>query len=96
MKDESAAYLEFLTEEVCHSLPGRFRFGRANGSQAQKFGNADDDEDEVLGEENLLDSPLDPIEPYGTFKNAIISESLPQCLSISFFFPATCHTSKQC
>ncbi|KAL8656930.1 MAG: hypothetical protein Q9226_002436 [Calogaya cf. arnoldii] len=56
VKDESAAYLDFLNEE------------------AQKFGavSADDDDDE-LEEESLLETPLDRVEPYALFKNALMS-----------------------
>lgn len=42
--------------------------------QAQKFGNLDgDDSDDELGEESLLETPLDKVEPYGLFKNALLS-----------------------
>ncbi|KAI4249176.1 MAG: hypothetical protein L6R40_000634 [Gallowayella cf. fulva] len=54
VKDESAAYLEFLNEE------------------AQKFGAVTGDEDEELEEESLLETPLDRVEPYGLFKNALM------------------------
>ncbi|KAL8994736.1 MAG: hypothetical protein Q9169_005375 [Polycauliona sp. 2 TL-2023] len=56
VKDEGAAYLDFLNEE------------------AQKFGalSADDD-DEELEEESLLETPLDKVEPYALFKNALMS-----------------------
>ncbi|KAG9254135.1 armadillo-type protein [Emericellopsis atlantica] len=56
VKDESAAYLDFLNEE------------------AQKFSRAiDDDADDDLGEEeNLLDSPLDKLEPYSMFKGVML------------------------
>jgi len=54
-KDESSAYLEFLSEE------------------AQKFANIDDnDSDDELGEESLLETPLDKIEPYQLFRNALL------------------------
>ncbi|KAL8812282.1 MAG: hypothetical protein Q9223_001152 [Gallowayella weberi] len=54
VKDESAAYLEFLNEE------------------AQKFGAVTGDDDEELEEESLLETPLDRVEPYGLFRNALM------------------------
>ncbi|KAK3372429.1 armadillo-type protein [Podospora didyma] len=56
-KDESTAYLEFLNVE------------------AQKFGAPEQDESEdELGEESvLLESPLDKIDPYHTFKVALMN-----------------------
>jgi hypothetical protein len=58
-KDESAAYLEFLNEE------------------AQKFsglGGDDDDDDDDLGEESLLETPLDKLEPYQLFRDSLLSK----------------------
>ncbi|KAI9830444.1 MAG: hypothetical protein M1819_005696 [Sarea resinae] len=54
VKDESAAYLEFLNEE------------------AQKFGAVSDDDDDELEEESLLETPLDKLEPYGMFRDALL------------------------
>ncbi|TGO07744.1 hypothetical protein BTUL_0249g00040 [Botrytis tulipae] len=55
IKDESSAYLEFLSEE------------------ASKFSNLEDqDSDDELGEESLLETPLDKVEPYQLFKNALM------------------------
>ncbi|KAF2813681.1 ARM repeat-containing protein [Mytilinidion resinicola] len=54
VKDESAAYLEFLNEE------------------AQKFTAVSDEDDDELEEESLLETPLDKVEPYGMFKNALM------------------------
>lgn len=46
-----------------------------NSTQAQKFKNLDDnDSDDELGEESLLDTPLDKVEPYQLFKNALLSK----------------------
>jgi len=55
-KDESAAYLEFLNEE------------------AQKFSalGDDDDDDDDLGEESLLETPLDKLEPYQLFRDSFL------------------------
>jgi hypothetical protein len=45
--------------------------------EAQKFQNLEDnDSDDELGEESLLETPLDKIEPYQLFKNALMSTSL--------------------
>lgn len=57
VKDESTAYLEFLNEE------------------AQKFGHINDQEsDDELGEHSvLLESPLDKVEPYQTFRASLMS-----------------------
>jgi importin-7 len=44
--------------------------------QAQKFQNLDDnDSDDELGEESLLETPLDKIEPYQLFRDALLSKS---------------------
>ncbi|KAG9245341.1 nonsense-mediated mRNA decay protein-like protein [Calycina marina] len=61
-RDESSAYLEFLTEE------------------AQKFKNLEDDEieDDDLGEESLLETPLDKVEPYQLFSGALRKLQLEQ------------------
>lgn len=54
IKDESQAYLDFLSEE------------------AKKFGAlADDDEDSILDEDSLLESPLDKFDPYSTFRESL-------------------------
>ncbi|KAI4283002.1 MAG: hypothetical protein L6R38_002486 [Xanthoria sp. 2 TBL-2021] len=55
VKDEGAAYLDFLNEE------------------AQKFGAVSADDDDELEEESLLETPLDRVEPYALFKNALMS-----------------------
>jgi hypothetical protein len=43
-------------------------------SQAQKFGNLENDSDDELGEESLLETPLDKVEPYQLFRNALLSK----------------------
>ena len=54
IKDESQAYLDFLSEE------------------AKKFGAlADDDEESMLEDDSLLESPLDKFDPYSTFKESL-------------------------
>ncbi|PSS09330.1 hypothetical protein M430DRAFT_128428 [Amorphotheca resinae ATCC 22711] len=40
--------------------------------EAQKFQNLEDDSDDELGEESLLETPLDKIEPYQLFRNALL------------------------
>jgi len=41
--------------------------------EAQKFGNLEDnDSDDELGEESLLETPLDKVEPYGLFRDALL------------------------
>ena len=63
---KSDPYLEFLTQEAK-------RIGSVNGLH----GAATEDDDE-LEEENLLESPLDRIEPYALFRNVLLSKSSPQ------------------
>jgi importin-7 len=63
IKDESQAYLDFLSEE------------------AKKFGAlADDDDDSILDEDSLLESPLDKFDPYTTFKDSLgkLQQEQPQ------------------
>ena len=42
-------------------------------AQAQKFGAVNDESDDELEEESLLTTPLDKVEPYSTFKQALLS-----------------------
>ena len=43
--------------------------------QAQKFSNLEgEDSDDELGEESLLETPLDKVEPYQLFRNALLSK----------------------
>ena len=43
--------------------------------KAKKFGAlADDDDDSVLDEDHLFESPLDKIEPYGLFRATLLSK----------------------
>ena len=53
--------------------------------QAQKFRAASDTEDNELEEESLLESPLEKIEPYGLFRDALIRK-LPLLLPASFLY----------
>ncbi|PGH18708.1 hypothetical protein AJ80_04361 [Polytolypa hystricis UAMH7299] len=41
--------------------------------EALKYGSVGDDDDDELDEESLLDSPLDKLEPYGMFKNVLLT-----------------------
>ena len=68
--DESAAYVEFLNEEVS---PSRARFLPSLTFQAAKFGAVSEEEDDDLQEEGMLESMLDKIEPYSLFKNTLMS-----------------------
>lgn len=43
--------------------------------KAQKFGARNDDDDDDLDEESLLATPLDSVEPYGLFRDALMSWS---------------------
>merc|ERR1712130_662269 len=56
VKDESTAYLDFLSQ------------------QAAKFSASveGDEEEDVLEEESLLETPLDRMEPYGLFKRVFL------------------------
>ena len=61
-----------------------FRRTSANTAQAQKFKNLEDnDSDDELGEESLLDTPLDKVEPYQLFKNALLSKIYPCCIALA-------------
>ncbi|KAK3111642.1 Nonsense-mediated mRNA decay protein 5 [Teratosphaeriaceae sp. CCFEE 6253] len=62
VKDESTAYLDFLSQQAA-------KFSSAVG------GGEDGDGDEELEEESLLETPLDAMEPYGLFKGALQSLS---------------------
>ncbi|KAJ9621194.1 Nonsense-mediated mRNA decay protein 5 [Taxawa tesnikishii (nom. ined.)] len=55
IKDESATYLEFLSQQAS-------KFNAISG---------DDGDDDELEEESLLETPLDKVEPYGLFKNSM-------------------------
>lgn len=74
MKDESAAYLEFLEEEVGALL----RMSKMSSLaklriKSQKFAQGSNDDDDDLEEESLLETPLDSVEPYGLFKDTLLS-----------------------
>ena len=43
--------------------------------KAQKFNQLHDDDDGDLEEESLLETPLDKVEPYGMFKEALLRKS---------------------
>lgn len=75
-KDESAAYLEFLNEEV-RVFQSRRTCRILTVRQAQKFARAADDidEDDLSEDSVLLESPLDKIEPYQLFRGTLMSKS---------------------
>ena len=79
IKDESQAYLDFLSEE------------------AKKFGAlADDDDDSVLDEDSLLESPLDKVEPYGMFRSSLLSELPSNVVGVYVDRSQSCSRSSQC
>ena len=43
-------------------------------SKAQKFGNLENESEDELGEESLLETPLDKVEPYQLFRDALMSK----------------------
>ena len=66
IKDESQAYLDFLSEE------------------AKKFSSlVEDDDESLLEDESVLESPLDKFDPYGTFKESLgrLQQEQPQLYS---------------
>lgn len=75
VKDESTAYLEFLNEEVGHQCSTNESVDLI-ADQAQKFGTGSSDDDDELEEEGLLETPLDQVEPYGLFKDTLMSKLL--------------------
>ena len=77
MKDENAAYLDFLNEEVKTMLIAPFDIAES-ALKAQKFNAVTDAEDDELEEESMLETPLDKIEPYGLFKNTLMSSCSPR------------------
>jgi hypothetical protein len=73
-KDESSAYLDFLNEEVPDLDSHLHQELHLMYNQVQKFGNLEDvDSDDELNEESLLETPLDKVEPYGLFRDALLS-----------------------
>jgi hypothetical protein len=73
IKDESAAYLEFLNEEVGFDIDSDYNLWLKQ-VKAQKFGTGNNDDDDTLEEESLLETPLDRVEPYGLFKGTLLSK----------------------
>ena len=45
--------------------------------KAKKFGSVGDEDDDELEEEGLLETPLDKVEPYGLFKETLMSTPAP-------------------
>lgn len=54
--------------------------------QAQKFGALDDESDDELGEESLLETPLDKVEPYSLFRDALMSMFTPVIITPFYFY----------
>ena len=46
----------------------------SNIFQAQKFSNLENESEDELGEESLLETPLDKVEPYQLFRDALMSK----------------------
>lgn len=57
-----------------------FIFCHTDDTQSQKFsaitGEDEDEDDDDLEEESLLETPLDELEPYGLFKEGLMSKLL--------------------
>ena len=70
VKDENTALLDYWGEEV-NGLEALL-YVYNNEYQAKRMPEEVDDE---LEEEGVLDSPLDKLEPYGMFKNALMRMS---------------------
>lgn len=49
--------------------------------EAKNFKNFENHDDDELGEETLLETPLDRIEPYILFRDALLSSNCPLVLS---------------
>lgn len=43
-------------------------------TKAQKFGSGGNEDDDDLEEESLFETPLDKVEPYGLFKETLMSK----------------------
>jgi importin-7 len=84
VKDEGTAYLEFLQEEVraLHKVLHVTEITDSRSpAKSAKYGNAAEGEysEEELGEDSvLLESPLDQIDPYTTFRTTLMSKSQRQ------------------
>jgi importin-7 len=80
VKDESQAYLDFLKSEV-HTTATSFlsasRITNLSSSQADKIGSLQDsdDDDSVMDEDSMLETPLDSVEPYVMFRDSLLSKS---------------------
>lgn len=72
MTDESAAYLQFLDQEVGFILSKTVSAIAHISFQAKKFSSIPDDDHEDLSEESLLETPLDKVEPYTMFKHVLM------------------------
>lgn len=86
-------YLQHLDQQVRFPCMHPYFFEESwltlGQSQALKYSAfEDDDDDESLDEENLLDSPMDKVEPYGVFKTLWLGMScritLPNFSNLSY------------
>jgi importin-7 len=89
--DEDSAYLEMLAKEVCfvslsrsvpiridHPQGARLREKSEKIAEGEDIEDSEDEEDEVEEELGYI-SPLDKVNPYSTFKQALTSMSLHFC-----------------
>ena len=81
--DESAAYLQFLDQEVSSKLFKIATLVIANIFKAKKFSSMPHADGDELSEESLLETPLDKVEPYMMFKRVLMGMFLqPKIISI--------------
>lgn len=72
--------MEFLKEEV-GLVPDLVINETEEWQQSEKLGGAQDDSDDDLEEETLLETPLDKVEPYGLFKDTLLSAYISESRS---------------
>lgn len=83
--DDNAWNDEVEVEEETDAKDDSTAYLEFLNEEAQKFQNLEgDDSDDELGEESLLETPLDKLEPYQLFKDALLSKSdIASMLSIA-------------
>ena len=65
---------------------GSLAYVSTDCEQAKKFGAlADDDDESVLDEDNLLETPLDKFEPYVVFRDSLLRK-LSSLLAVNVHF----------
>ena len=73
MRDDSNAYIDFLSDEVSIHFSNSAIVGLLTSKQARKYACLSGD-DEELEEDNLLDTPIDKLEPYTMFKQSLLGK----------------------